>query len=454
MKLRSIKLTNFRCFETLEVPLRDDLTVLVGNNGAGKTAILDGIAYALARILTRMPGVGGKDLRPEDIRLAGNNVAAPYARIEAESIDGIRWTRTQKRDQTQQTGEQIPVDIGDKALFEHIDVAIHDVAEGRNSDLPVFSYYGVSRAVFELPQRRREFRKEFSRFQALENTLEPTARFKELFEWFYAKERDEGARFTEYINSDPFVEWSTRYKKGEKKAPPPPRFPTTLPVLDAVRRAVSEVIPGYSKPKIRTEPLRLVLTKKLPDQTEQEFSLQMLSDGYRTMVAMVMDFARRLAQANPHLPDPLAAKAILIIDEVDLHLHPRWQQTVLPALRRAFPNTQIIATTHSPQVLSTVHSESILILDNNQLRTCPVPSFGARSSDLVETVLGLEDSRPPNNEITQKIIRLFAAIDSGDLTTAKSVREELRDWQNGQPEPDMARADFLIRQLEARNGKK
>lgn len=456
MKLRSIKLTNFRCFDNLEVPLHERLTVLVGNNGAGKTAVLDAIGYALARVLTRLPSVGGKDLREDDIRIVRKKVFAPYARIEAKSLSGISWARTLKRDPTRQTNEQIPEAVGDKDLFEYLDPIIHEIAEGKDADLPVFTYYGVSRAVLDVPQRRRGFKKEFSRFHALENALEPTSRFKELFEWFYAKERDEFEQVMATLKSEAFTQWhhnANRARSAGEPIPKPPAFPKSLRVLDAVRRSVNEVIPGYSSPMIRTEPLRLVLTRKLLDGAEQELSLQMLSDGYRTMIAMAMDFARRMAQANPHLTDPLSAEATLIIDEVDLHLHPRWQQTVIPTLQRAFPNAQLIVTTHSPQVLTTVHPENILILENNQLRSCPVPTFGARSSDLVEAILGLEDARPPNNEITERIVRLFDAIDAGDVSNAKSIRESLRGWQQGLPEPDLARADLLIRQLEARNGK-
>lgn len=91
MKLSWLELRNFRCFGELRVDFARDLTVLVGNNGAGKTAILDAAAYALSRVLTRMPQIAGKNLRPEDIRVVGKNVRSPFVRIEAETPDGIRW---------------------------------------------------------------------------------------------------------------------------------------------------------------------------------------------------------------------------------------------------------------------------------------------------------------------------------------------------------------------------
>ena len=84
------------------------------------------------------------------------------------------------------------------------------------------------------------------------------------------------------------------------------------------------------------------MDEALPDGSSRTLSLSQFSDGYRTMLAMVMDFARRMAQANPHLKKPLEAAGVMVVDEIDLHLHPQWQQTVIDDLRRAFPNTQFI----------------------------------------------------------------------------------------------------------------
>ena len=452
MKLSRIDLTNFRCFESLSVSLNPDVNVLVGNNGAGKTAILEGVACALSRILSRFPHIKGKtfSLGPDDIRIGARGTQAPFVRVEVHAGHGPRWTRTVKRDQTRQTAADVPDAIGDKALFEFLDPAIHAIAEGGEATLPVFAYYGVGRAVLDIPERRRNFRKEFRRFDALDNALNPATRFKDLFEWFYAQERDEMEGMLRVLD-DP------RLPDFQKVTPP--RLPVPewlagylkpLPVLAAVRDAIAVIVPGFTRPRIQTNPLRMVLTQRADDKTERELSLQMLSDGYRTMIALVMDFARRMAQANPHLDKPLEAEAILMVDEIDLHLHPVWQQTVIPSFRRAFPNAQLIVSTHSPQVLTTVEREKILIVEPGGVRPCPAPTYGASSADVVSEVLGLASLRPPGNEIAGKIASLFAAIDDGDLNAARVVRGELDAWAKGFPEPDLVRADLMIRRLEAK----
>ena len=443
MKLREITLTNFRCFECCKVPLSPDLTVLVGINGAGKTAILDGIAVALGRILARLPRVGRRNLRPEDIRQDAGGVQARFVGFEAISTTGIRWGRIQRRDATKQTAVDVPDGIGDAALYAEIDPVIYEINEGRDAFLPVFASYGVSRAVLELPERRRNFPTEFRRFDALDGALESGARFRDLVQWFYAAERDAAVEMLHF---------------GERVTSPAPladiapgemlKNTRSFRALNAVRDAITKAVPGYGNPRMTTNPLRLVLSEVGDTKNARPLALQTLSDGNRTMLALVMDFARRLALANPHLTNPLEAEAILMIDEIDLHLHPVWQQTVIPSIRRAFPNTQLIVSTHSPQVLTTVPAEKILIVDREGVRGCDVPTYGARSSDLVEEVLGLPGLRPPGNNIATTVSQLFQALDAGDLPKAKTLRMELEKWAKGFPEPDLVRADLLIRRLE------
>ncbi len=111
--------------------------------------------------------------------------------------------------------------------------------------------------------------------------------------------------------------------------------------------------------------------------------LSQLSDGYRNMLALFLDFGRRLVQANPTWPNPLEAPGILLIDEIELHLHPRWQQSVIPSLRSAFPDTQLIVSTHSPAVLTTVLREHIrLLASDHQFERLPddVGTYGAENS--------------------------------------------------------------------------
>lgn len=91
-----------------------------------------------------------------------------------------------------------------------------------------------------------------------------------------------------------------------------------------------------------------------------------LSDGYRNMVAMVADIAYRCAQLNPQMGEDVTVntKGIILIDELDLHLHPKWQRRVVPDLRKTFPNIQFIITSHSPFIIQSMNPGEVIDLDN------------------------------------------------------------------------------------------
>ena len=114
------------------------------------------------------------------------------------------------------------------------------------------------------------------------------------------------------------------------------------------------MLPEVSNPRIELNPLRFVVSQKSEEGRVEKLSLNQLSGGYRIVLALAADLARRMAQGNPHMDDPLQSKAIVLIDEIELHLHPAWQQRILSDLMRTFPNAQFIVSTHSPQVLTTV----------------------------------------------------------------------------------------------------
>ncbi len=450
MHLKRLQLKNFRCFETLDLDLHPRLTVIVAENGGGKTAIMDAFGYALNRILTRIPGVEGENLKVRDIRIEKKDIQAPFCSIEVETEEGIVWSRSRKRDATQQTAEEVPSTPGDKQLFEYLDPIIHSVASGGNATLPMFAYYGAQRAVLDIPERRRGFKKEFRRFDGLANALEPSTHFKNLFEWFYAQEREHLEHVSHIINEE-FLE-EKGGAKSEKKVIDPAALRKKMQnpagrLIGAIRKAISIVVPGFEGPRIKTNPLRMILRKKRADGVEEELSLQMLSDGYRTMLAMIMDFAHRMAQTNPHLENPLAADAIMLVDEIDLHLHPLWQQTVLDSISRAFPHTQFILTTHSPQVISTVPANCIRIIRNNKIYAAPAGTEGAEAQRILQDVFGAP-TRSPKTETSKELAEYLRLVDERKFDTPRAVelRKKLNAWSQGN-EPALVEADVKIENL-------
>ena len=155
-----------------------------------------------------------------------------------------------------------------------------------------------------------------------------------------------------------------------------------------------------------------------------EFELSQLSEGERTMLMIVCDIARRLTIANPHLKNPLEGEGIVLIDEIDLHLHPQWQREVIPALLATFPNLQFIVTTHSPQVLSKVHKESIFILEDGKLVKNVPNTYGRNASAILFEIFGVTD-RPV--EVQDKINRCSQLLEEENYKEAKILLKELTD---------------------------
>lgn len=330
MKLKSVSLENFRSKVSSTLKLGSRLTLLIGENGNGKTTFLDATAIALGEILTYLPEVKGIGFKARGEIHQQNGKSAPYTRIKVVACTGISWDRMQKRDKSQKTAKQIQAGLGVKQLHRYLQESILDPWNlGLPFQLPVIVQYGVSRALLEnLPMRRSGFPKNHSRFDSLSDALNPTSRFRSAFIWFYNKENEE-SRLRQIMRD----------------------FDVTLPELDAVRRCISTLFPNLSNPKIVVNPLRFVVT-----QDGEELELDQLSDGYKTMLGLAVDLSKRMAAANPHMDDPLAAEAIVMIDEVDLHLHPSWQQRVVSDLLKCFPNTQFILTTHSPIVVEGINN--------------------------------------------------------------------------------------------------
>lgn len=452
MKLERMHLLNFRCFEDLTIEFHDKLTVIVAENGAGKTALLDAVALGFGRYLSKLPGVKGQTTKETDLRVAKGERRAPFLRLawEARALDGgkLVWSGGRRRDAA------VSMTIIKRRLAAHGNVAftrdlkamddyavrlIDDELEGRAFFLPVIAYYGTNRAIREEVQRRRGFRKSFSRFDALEGALDPDSRFRSAFEWFNAMEDEE------------------RREQVARKD-----FDYRHPALQAVKGAIVGMLPpGVSKPRTEIRPLRFVVDRLMPDGTSCTLRIGQLSDGYRVMLGLVMDLARRLAQANPvqgvsdiELITPLGLPAIALIDEVDLHLHPNWQQRVLADLQRTFPGTQFIVTTHSPQVLTSVDAACIrsLVFEPDPetgvaraaVQTVTQQTLGVASSDLLAEIMGVNPI--PDVKQAQWVSDYHALIQQNlHLNSQGVVLRRQLEAHFGANHPVLRESDRLIR---------
>lgn len=456
MKIEKLVLENFRRFVELEVKFDPSLTVIVGINGAGKTSIMDGVALLIGRLLTRLPQVDGIALSPKDLHVNQGSSLAPSVRCylqanmatelallppilgaEDDASGVLEWSASRLRDKSLKTAKLVretlrkDTSVGVSSIDKFADRLINAENDKQSYRVPVIAYYGAQRGSVSPPLKRRNFATSFARFDSLTGALNPAANFKQVFEWIHAKENDEA-----------------REQKKRKS------FDYQDTELQTVRAAIESFFPHFKNPRTETNPLRFVVDTELNGATIS-CDLSQLSDGYRTTLALVADLACRMARANPAspaTPDPLAVEAVVLIDEIELHLHPGWQQTVLADLRRVFPFTQFIVTTHSPQVLTTVEPQFIRRIDWADAGKSGKPvlgrtmfSIGAESQYVLETILGVPP-RPVDIPIARQLQEYLNLVNDNlwDGERATELREILNKWSGG-AEPSLIKADIDIR---------
>lgn len=465
MKLAKIEITNFRCYESFTLELQPDVNVIVGVNGAGKTTILDAIAAALYDVVAANGG-GGKrqrrrqeaELQPSDIHISPGSTSTAVGRkdfvqFRASVFDFYEVPGFPNRTQTGQTAYlewtdhiqyRPPAGFSyDTSQSERLSPVYQYFAalwqELRKSDpgalipLPVVAYYRASRRLTDMPKMGDVFELELSREGAFDRALNAGANFQAMCQWFYLRENAE-LREKMQRRQDPDYE---------------------LPDLRAAREALRRTLEGVKRVFFDDNPPSLKIVLSTSGDADQVLELSQLSDGYRNLLALVMDFARRLAQAHPNWPNPLEAPGILLIDEIELHLHPRWQQTIIPNLQAAFPNTQIIAATHSPEVLTTVRKENIHLLGSDHaIEQLPadVGTFGAESSRVLQEVFAAH-ARPQQIKTVKQLDEYLTLVESQqhDTDRGRELRAALESAL-GRSDPDLQRADARISQLKVLGG--
>jgi predicted ATP-binding protein involved in virulence len=460
MKLAKIDITYFRCFQSLAVRLHPDINVIVGANGAGKSSILDAIAIALYELVAANGGGGKSQRKMQEATLHATDIyidsSVLNAFVRRNSFVQISAGVTDYYPVEDFTGK---TPIGNEALLEwteHIEYRFPSTLIYENSKservselhryvkalwleigkspqalipLPVVAYYRATRRMGGMPELGDIFKLDLARDKAFVSALDAAANFTAMCQWFYLRENAE-------------LRANVNVQNGDSKE---------FADLRAVRQALKLTIEGLERVYFDGSPPRLMVEIREFDGSLRAFELAQLSDGYRNQLALVLDFARRLAQANPNWPNPLEAPGILMIDEIELHLHPRWQQQVIPALRAAFPNTQLIVSTHSPAVLTTVRREHIKLLGaDHQFEQIPddVGTFGADNSRVLAEVFGTY-SRPQNIDTVQQLAEYWQAVEAEEHDTdqAKALRQELESAL-GTSDPDLLRADLRIKQLQ------
>jgi predicted ATP-binding protein involved in virulence len=404
---KHLHLGNFRCFEKLDLALEEDLTVLFAENGGGKSAILNALAMGLAVIQRASPS----NTRPNsahDPRLVtlderGRREPGGVCRIEWGADLGleasVKWSTTINPASNNVKKEHRPI-------LEAI-----ERTRAAGARWPLFGWYGTDR-MGRGKVRNREQLPTGDRWEGYASALDPSLDDGALLQWF-----------TDEILSD-----AVRRREHQEER-----------LLDAaVTEAMVRATPGVSRiwyePRERGPRVRF--------DSGHVASWSELSDGFHVFLALVGDIARRavILNENDRGAAPELAEGVVLIDEIDLHLHPQWQRIVLNGLRKAFPKLQFVVSTHSPQVLSSAQNRQVRRLINGQIQEHKVFVEGRDTNAILREQMGTDDRDEAG---AQDLDRLHRAIDSGSREEAERIYKELlARW--GNDDPALIRAKSLM----------
>jgi predicted ATP-binding protein involved in virulence len=478
MKLNRLTLTNFRCFAKLEIEFHDKLTVLIAPNGAGKTTVLDAARIALSPFVK---GIDVSSARPhvlaritrEDVRQVwiGSGSMEPQlpssinAEGEWEPGEQKAWQvwRESVVPNTRMRTDAVSNDM--TTLASKLQVKASSPDSSAETVLPVITYLGTGRLWYQGRYTKRSIdinsvdseacdseldenldldtepdQQMYQRNWGYENCLVATSSFKQFHEWFLWLYRSYQELQLLQLE-DPTAANAVDIKV----------FKAAVENVQKAINHVVEPVTGWKNLQYRRSAKALVMQH----DNHGYMPLEMLSDGVRNTVAMVADIAFRCVRLNPQDGTDAIKKAhgVVLIDEVDMFLHPAWQQQVIGSLQRAFPNLQLIVTTHSPQVLTTVPRESIrkfVISENGEARAeIPImKSYGMESQSTLQGIMDV-DPQPPIAERAD-LEKLTTLIESGQYQSfqAKDLMEKLAD-KLGDQHPQLLRLQRSIRRMEA-----
>ncbi|MEX1367327.1 MAG: AAA family ATPase [Nannocystaceae bacterium] len=404
MWLDELRLTDFRGFEHLTLDLRRPLTVIIGTNGAGKSSVVDALEIAASHATNAALGhVNALPLRPYDVRRGRDSCSIGLSFGDVEL--GLRRTVERETERTPQqlAEEQLP---------------------------PLVILFKTDRARLGPP---------------------PPPRSLGVTNWARASVRSPnpawddgfGGSFTSFEHAEQWFRDREDLENQERVRSK--RLDHVDPGLSAVRRAIEAIVPGYSDPHIdRSLPPGSGISQLVLTKDDRELTADMLSDGERSLLVLAMTIARRLSLLGDEAGSQ-EHSAVVVIDEVELHLHPRWQRQVLPALLRTFPSCQFIVTTHSPQVIGSVPRSSLVVLEDFRIHSAAAPTAGRDSNAILEEIMDATERSEP---FAQRLTHIAELLDGDDLEAARTAIDGLAaEWGDDDREVVGLRTALEFRRL-------
>ena len=388
MRLENVVLDNFRAIEHAKMDLHGKSTIIFGVNGTGKSSVLRSIDLLFANIINGI--VNRKELKQnytiqlEDIQYGKKETKiSALINLENENIEYYRKMvrNTGKRSHNIASLKQI-TDIFHKQY----------ITDEEQGNIAIFANYGTNRLVLDIPLRIRTHHT-FDIYSSFERAIENKIDFRTFFEWYRSQE--------DYENEYKIETGDLQYQDR---------------ALKAVKTAIMSMLDDCSNLRVARKPR---LEMKI-DKGNISLNVSQMSDGEKCTMALLGDLARRLTLANPMLENPLLGKGIVLIDEIELHMHPSWQRKILGVLKHIFPNVQFIITTHSPIILSEVNEDYNLFFMGREETSIEIRKIsqlnGYDANAVLEQFMGTSSINPETENFIESI---YEEIERGEFENAE-----------------------------------
>jgi predicted ATP-binding protein involved in virulence len=356
MKIEYIKIRNFKLFADEEFSFNPQMNVIIGNNATGKTTILEALSYSLGTVLMGLKREESIPLRYEEKRreiISPDNIEIqlPFRIDIQQTLDNINyeWHRS--------TDKELGGATNYKSAKEMINKAkelANQVRNGDNVKLPLIAYYGTER-VNDRHQKKVTYQKQGSRLDGYYGALDSRTLKGQFLEWFKSYE-------------------DSVLKFGKEKT-----------LYHAFTNSITNMVKDWKQIHFSWEMDDML--GQLEDGSWVSFA--MMSAGYQSVVRLTADIAYRAIKLNPHLGGNAIkdTEGVVLIDEIDMHLHPKWQINIISDLKKTFPKIQFIATTHSPFIIQSLRTEELIKLDGDDVVDNP---FTKSIPDIAEEEMNLE----------------------------------------------------------------